>query len=277
MERIDRVTVGSIELISLLDANLELPGEVFLNVPPDKESEISSMPEKKLTASHVNAYIVKTGNSTLLVDAGCRDVFGPTGGFLIEALQNANIEPKEITDIFFTHLHPDHVAGAVDAEGTAVFPNAELKVVSDEYKFWHSDNFQDVDVNGKNFANMAKATIDAYGDRISMVSDNDTIVPGVTVLSLPGHTPAHAGFRIDEGGETFVHMGDALHAQALQLSDPKISIAFDVDPEQARKSREMVFDMVATDKLLCTGSHVITPKFGFLKREGTGYTLEMGA
>ena len=125
MERVNRVNVGSIELISLLDANLELPGEVFLNVPPDKEAEISSMPEKNLTASHVNAYIVKTENRILLVDAGCRDVFGPTGGFLTEALQNANVEANEITDIFFTHLHPDHVAGAVDAEGRAVFPNAE--------------------------------------------------------------------------------------------------------------------------------------------------------
>ena len=197
------------------------------------------MPEKKSYSFTCKCYIVKTENRILLVDAGCRDVFGPTGGFLTEALQNANIEANEITDIFFTIYILTTLQGQWTPKVGAVF-NAELKVVSDEYEFWHSDNFQDVDVNGKNFANMAKATIDAYGDQISMVSDNDTIVPGVTVLSLPGHTPAHAGFRIDEGGETFVHMADALHAQALQLADPKISIAFDADPEQARKSREMV-------------------------------------
>ena len=52
----------------------------------------------------------------LLVDSGCRDLFGPTCGFVHEEIAKANVKPEHITDIFFTHLHPDHVGGSINKE-----------------------------------------------------------------------------------------------------------------------------------------------------------------
>ena len=37
------------------------------------------------------------------------------------------------------------------------------------------------------------------------------------------------------------------------------------------KTRKMLFDMVSTDKLLCSGGHMLAPKFGYIEKSGTGY------
>ena len=90
-------------------------------------------------------------------------------------------------------------------------------------------------------------------------------------MDLPGHTPGHSGFRIENSGNLFIHMGDILHVPNLQLANPNISVVFDTDPEVALKTRKTVFDMICSDKILCSGGHIISPRFGYLERSGSGY------
>ena len=90
-------------------------------------------------------------------------------------------------------------------------------------------------------------------------------------MDLPGHTPGHSGFRIDDSNESFINLGDILHVPNIQLENPNISLLFDVDMEQGLKTRKMLFDMVSADKLMCSGGHMLAPKFGFIEKFGTGY------
>jgi glyoxylase-like metal-dependent hydrolase (beta-lactamase superfamily II) len=90
-------------------------------------------------------------------------------------------------------------------------------------------------------------------------------------VPLPGHTPGHCGFRIDDDNDSFVQMGDVLHTPNLQLANTNISVIFDVDVELGLKSRKQVFDMVCNDKIICSGGHMLEPKFGYLERFGDGY------
>ena len=170
-------------------------------------------------------------------------------------------------------LHPDHVAGAIDAEGSAVFKNASFKVTDLEYNFWTSDTFTDSEVNGNDWAGLARTASSAYKDKIETISFGKDIIPGVTSVSIPGHTPGHSGFRVDEGKETLIQMGDILHVPNLQLDNPKISTVFDVDSAAALKSRKEILDMVSTDKLLCTSGHMIQPKFGYIEKSGESYRM----
>ena len=66
-------------------------------------------------------------------------------------------------------------------------------------------------------------------------------------------------------------MGDVLHTPNLQLSDPNISVLFDIDVEQGLKSRKKAFDMVCNDRIICSGGHILEPKFGYLDKFGNGY------
>tara|TARA_Y100001978_G_scaffold150823_1_gene135935 strand:- start:9 stop:836 length:828 start_codon:yes stop_codon:yes gene_type:complete len=273
MSRISQTSVGNFKVTALRDGELSLPSEVLMNLSDEQSQQIKADENSKLATSNVNAYLIQTEGKNLLIDSGCRDLFGPTCGFLQDALKEAELEPNEITDIFLTHLHPDHVAGAINAEGSAVFENASFKVIDLEYNFWTSDTFTDTEVNGNDWAGLARAALNAYKDKIETISFGKDIIPGVTSVSIPGHTPGHSGFRVDEGNETLIQMGDILHVPNLQLENPSISTVFDVDSEEALKSRKELLDMVSTDKILCTSGHMIQPKFGYIEKSGASYKI----
>ena len=273
MSRISQTSVGNFKVTALRDGELSLPSEVLMNLSDEQSEQIKADENNKLATSNVNAYLIQTEGKNLLIDSGCRDLFGPTCGFLQDALKEAGLEPNDITDIFLTHLHPDHVAGAINAKGSAVFENASFKVIDLEYNFWTSDTFTDSEVNGNDWAGLARAALNAYKDKIETISLGKDIIPGVTSVSIPGHTPGHSGFRVDEGNETLIQMGDILHVPNLQLESPSISTVFDVDSEEALKSRKELLDMVSNDRILCTSGHMIQPKFGYIEKSGASYKI----
>ena len=102
MEDNNKVSIGNVEIIALQDGKLNLPIEVLKNLDENQTKEINSKPEENpLTLSNINAFLIKNGNKNLLIDAGCRDLFGPSCGFLMEKLNDNGINADDITDIFF--------------------------------------------------------------------------------------------------------------------------------------------------------------------------------
>src|SRR5439155_15696996 len=74
----------------------------------------------------VGAFVVRTGDRTILVDAG----YGPEppatvdgGASLIAHLAAHGLAPHEITDVVLTHLHADHI-GWTAIDGAPTFPRA---------------------------------------------------------------------------------------------------------------------------------------------------------
>ncbi len=273
MEVSNKIQIGSLEIIALQDGELNLPIEVLNNLSESQNKNLNSQPEENpLTLSNINAFLIKNGNRNLLIDSGCRDLFGPTCGFLINKLSDNGINPDDITDLFFTHLHPDHVGGSITENGEAVFKNATVKLSGLEIDFWKNGKFEKIDVNGEDWSNLAKTVLNAYNN-VETVNEKDMIIPDVHMLNLPGHTPGHSGFRIDSSGDSFIHLGDILHTPRLQLENPDVSLVFDVDMDQGLKTRKKMFDMVSNDKILCSSGHMLEPKFCYIEKSGNGYKL----
>ena len=137
MSRISEIAVGSLKVVALRDGELFLPSGALMNLSKQDLKTISNDESSRLAYSNVNAYLVQSKDQNLLVDSGCRDLFGPTCGFVQEALKEAGLVPGDITDIFLTHLHPDHIAGTINTDGTAVFENATLKVLDKAVSYTH--------------------------------------------------------------------------------------------------------------------------------------------
>ena len=72
--------------------------------------------------------------------------------------------------MFFTHLHPDHIAGAISTDGMAVFENAALQVLESEHNFWTKNNFDPIEVNGADWANLASSVLSAYDHKKEIIS-----------------------------------------------------------------------------------------------------------
>jgi hypothetical protein len=68
-----------------------------------------------------------------------------------------------------------------------------------------------------------------------------------------------------------------LHVLEIQVALPDTGTNFDVDCEQAKKSRKKVLDQVASDRLLVAGMYLPYPGFYHLVRQGDGYVLHAEA
>ena len=81
MSDLQELFIGSTRIVALRDGELSLPKEILLNVDDDTSAKISDE-NNQLTLNNVNAYLIFKDDKTLLVDAGCRDLFGPGCGFV---------------------------------------------------------------------------------------------------------------------------------------------------------------------------------------------------
>lgn len=222
----------------------------------------------------VNTFLVDLGGRLVLIDGGCGSGMGPTLGAFAGNLAALGIPPESVDVILATHLHPDHVGGLVTETGQPVFPNAELIVHAAEPAFWQNDanaaraasEFEQM------FFRLARSTLDAYRGRLRTTQGGE-VVPGVSVVPEPGHTPGHCGWLISSGGDQLLIWGDIVHMPGVQFARPDAGMAFDVDAAQARATRQRIFDMAATDRLRVAGMHLDFPAFGHVARAGEGYAF----
>jgi len=275
MTRTATQTIGSAEVTILTDGGIDFGAELFPGTEGGHIAELLAAQNADAIATNFNAVLIRNGGRVILCDAGPRDLFGPSCGFLPDAMREAGVAPGDIDTLYATHLHPDHIAGMITPQGAAVFPNAELALSAAELAFWgDAANTTGGDETLAGWGDLARAVLAAYGDRLRPVSSAGEIAPGLSALSLPGHTPGHGGWRLDSGGAQLIHVGDIIHAPVLQAADPEIAIAFDMDADTARATRKRLLDELASDGALFTGGHFLHPAFHTAVRDGSGYRLE---
>ena len=277
MSRINRTSVGEVEITVLNDGALDFPADVFAELSEPEAAELLAGAGKTAIQTNFNALHIRSQSRSVLVDAGAREFFGPTAGFFGEAMKEAEIREADITHLVITHLHPDHIGGTLTVGGEPVFPGAEFFVSDREYRHWTDDgNFVGADDHATEWRKLALDVLNAYGDRVTTVGADGEIVPGMRLLDLPGHTPGHAGLQIGSGRDQFIYAADILHAQDLQLARPEICAVFDADKEQAICSRQRLMDMLATDRIMFSGSHFLDCVIGYVEKSGDGFRIVPG-
>ena len=207
--------------------------------------------------------------------SGRREALGPTAGRLTRGLARVGVAPADIAAVVITHAHGDHVAGLLGADGAAAFPGARVFVAADEAAFWESDR-QDwtgsrVPPEGRTQATTtARKFLSGVGTRLQRASAGATLLPGVTYVPTPG-ARGHQAVRLTIGGETLLHIGDAVHQYALQFPRPDWTMAFDTRPAQAVTTRRALFASAAAERTRVLGYHLPFPGLGHVRAAGQGY------
>lgn len=269
-----RRSIGDHVVTTLLDGHLDIGLDALVGV--DAETGRALLNDAHIAGdaspTPINGFVIQGGGRTILVDGGAGPAFGPTAGAMPRALEAAGVAPEDVDLLVATHLHPDHIGAFTDAQGAAAFPNAELAVHAADRAFWlEPSNFSGAPEMMVNFAAMATSAVGAYQDRLIIVDADREIAPGLSTVHLPGHTPGHMGLVLASGDETLMLWADIVHVGPIQFARPEVTIAFDVDADQAAETRARVFDQAATDTMEIAGSHVDFPGFGRLEVEGDGY------
>jgi glyoxylase-like metal-dependent hydrolase (beta-lactamase superfamily II) len=274
-----RSKLGDFELTQFSDGARTFPiADTFVrNVPKASvlaAAEAAHMPQGQVTVPF-NPVLINTGSKLVLIDTG----FGPGAaapvGRLATNMAAAGVDPKSIDIVVLSHLHPDHANGIKAADGSLVYPNAEIKAPAPDLNFWMSEEnaAKAKDEATKNyFANCRKVLGDMMG-KITRYEWGKEVAPGITALDTSGHTPGHTSFAVSSGSATMLVQSDVTNIPELFLVNPEWQVMFDYDPEKAAQTRKKFYDMAAAEKTLIAGFHFSFPSMGYVEKSSTGYRL----
>ncbi len=271
---VHRMKLGNFEVTSILDGFIEADPRL-LNAPQELVKsllEAAQLPYGPVRIP-VNTFVVNTGEKLVLIDAGGAKLIGPNAGRLTQGLAAAGMEPSQIDEVFITHMHGDHLHGTVTPEGTALFPNANLRISQPDVDYWANPEVEakaPADQKGRFVA--AKRAKAAYGDRLKPFLLGSELVPGIQSVASVGHTPGHSCYMVTSGNARMLAIGDLIHIAPVQFSRPDVTIAFDWEQPTARGARQQIFDMAAKEDILIAAVHLPFPGLGHLRKEGTSYT-----
>jgi glyoxylase-like metal-dependent hydrolase (beta-lactamase superfamily II) len=97
------------------------------------------------------------------------------------------------------------------------------------------------------------------------------VIPGVTAVGAPGHSPGHTNHIISSGAGKVYVQGDLTHAPFLFVRNPGWHPFYDHDPIQAEAARRKVYDMLVAEKMPVQGFHYPFPALAHVEKTATGY------
>ncbi len=269
------LAIGDAVLTSVSDGNLVLP--LSFSYPDAPQDELiallkaNGLPTDSLMPD-CNVPILKTSDRLIMFDVGSGANFMPTAGRLIENMEEAGFDPADVTDVVFTHGHPDHLWGLIDDFDEIVFPNASFHMGRTEWEFWRDPGTVDTMPEArKTFAVGAQNRLSYLEDMINLFESGAEVLPGIEAVDTSGHTPGHMSFMLHGGAEPVLIAGDAILHFAVSFAHPGWPSGSDQDPEMGIATRLKLLDRLATDKASLTAYHLPTPGEGRVERDGSVY------
>ena len=269
------IDIGGAEITVVSDGNLSLPlGFVLPEIP---EADIKALFEANGMAMapltpDCNVTLLRRGDRLAIFDAGSGSNFRPTAGKLLEGMSAAGIDPADVTDVVFTHGHPDHLWGVLDDLDELVFPNAAYRMGRAEWDFWRDPATVDkMPDERKSFAVGAQTRMAAIAEKIELFAAGEEVLPGVEAVETAGHTPGHMSFMIHGANEKLFVVGDAISNAVISFQRPDWHSGTDQDPEQGAATRRALLDRLAAEQPRIIGYHLPHPGIGRVEKKDGAY------
>ena len=265
---------GDAELTVVSDGNLVLPAAFIF--PDIAEAERNALlAENGLPTDTIspdcNISLLRSGDRLAIFDVGSGPNFMPTAGKLVDNLAEAGIDPAEITDVIFTHAHPDHFWGLTDELDELIFPEATYRMAQVEWDFWRAaDTLDNMPEDRKSFVVGAQNRMPLIEERIELFAPGAEVFPGVEAVDTPGHTPGHVSFMVHGGGDPMLIGGDVL-SNTVSFARPDWHWGTDQDPALGAQTRKKLLDRLAADKVRLIGFHLPHPGNGMVEAKDGAY------
>ena len=262
-----RFTSGDFECLAIKDTSLMVNGEqLFSNIDKDVyKPQLKARGEKhKKIEIPINTLAVRS-DDWVLIDAGYGTI-GEDAGELASILKDEEIRPEHI---ILSHAHPDHFGGLLDKNGDETFGNTPIYICQREWMLMTSAEFAGENPGRAGYIEKYLLPVERQIERIECLNMSE-ILPGFSVIRLPGHTENHIGILIESQGEKIIFAGDAV-VHPLHLENLDWQCSFDADPGQARESRIKLAELAIELDAPVMATHFPFPGIGRIEQHGTAY------
>ena len=281
-------TLGDLRIHALDAGGQKLDGGAMFGVVPKPlwERRIPADDRNRIPLA-LRCLLVETPDALVLIDNGAGnkesdkfvDIYGlencasdparfPTR--LEEALHSLGFAPDDIDVMLNTHLHFDHAGGntRVDEQGAVhlSFPRAHYYVQKGEWEYahWRNERIQ-ASYLPRNFDPVMTA------GRLELLEGENEIVPGISVMRTPGHTPHHQSVLIRSAGQSALYLADVMPT-AAHLPLPWI-MGYDVEPLVTLESKRRLVARAQQEEWLLVFEHDPVVPWGYVGEKDGRLTL----
>jgi len=254
-------------------------GAMFGVVPKKMWQKMHPCDENNMCTWAMRCLLVQTGGRNILIDTGFgnkqdakfRSHFEPHGSdSLMNCLKTkAGLSPEEITDVFLTHLHFDHVGGAVninkDGNLVPAFPNATYWTNQKHYHWALNPNPRErASFLKENFVPLKDQGVLKYID----VEDGVEFLPGFNVRFVYGHTEAMMLPELTVGDQKILYCADLLPSPN-HVGLPYV-MSYDIRPLVTIEEKKRILTEVLESGTITFFEHAPEIQAGKLKRNDRG-------
>jgi glyoxylase-like metal-dependent hydrolase (beta-lactamase superfamily II) len=251
------------KLVPVIAENFKMDGGACFGVVP------KSIWQKHIPADENNmipmvsrCLLVDTGQRLILIDTGMGDkqsekffsYFHLFGDDSIEkSFREAGYTFGQVTDVILTHLHFDHVGGALKygEDGQTpetVFPNATYYCTKEQWDWALNPNPRE------KAAYFPENLLPLYDKgQLEFIHEPGTFCDGVELEIMHGHTRGQIVPVIDYKGRKLVFTADFI-ASVVNVPVPYVP-SYDIDPLTAMKEKEAFLTRAAKDDYVLFFEH----------------------
>ncbi|MGD8426447.1 MAG: MBL fold metallo-hydrolase [Balneolaceae bacterium] len=208
-------------------------------------------PAKGALKISLNPFLIQTDRQNILFDVGIGDFGEGTSTDIIKKnLELHSLSEYEITDIFVSHLHYDHIGGlAGHSQGywALTFPEANVWVSRQGWeKVIGRDRYYDDEKT--EFLHFLDAKANLH-----FLEEDDHPYPEITVQKIGGHTEFSQVLLYDDGNQKYMMAGDVLATRGEV--NRKFAAKYDFDAKKSMKSRKELTQKAYEEGYTIMGYH----------------------
>ncbi|MAW64904.1 MAG: MBL fold metallo-hydrolase [Flavobacteriales bacterium] len=260
-------------VFSVETGNFKLDGGAMFGVVPRSIWEKTNPADSKnLCNWAMRSMLIEDGNRLILVDTGIGDKqdekffshFNLNGDATLEkSLDSLGFHCKDITDVLLTHLHFDHVGGAVKREGEKFalnFPNAQ---------YWSNQKHWDwaLKPNAREKASFLSENMRPIEDlgHLNFIKNGNELGENIELLLVDGHTEQQMVPIVNYKGKKVAFCADLIPSVG-HLKLPYIP-SYDIRPLVTMREKSIFLEKAVKDNYVLFFEHdayneCCTLKFG---------------
>lgn len=208
-------------------------------------------PAKGALKISLNPFLVESKDRNFLFDVGIGDFGEDTTTDIIKGnLADLGLTEYDITDIFTSHLHYDHIGGLAGRSSgfwELTFPDANIWVSRQGWKkVMNKDEYYDGEKTEFIHFLDAKANL-------QFLDEQDQPYPEISIEKIGGHTEFSQVLLYDDGQQKYLMAGDVLATRGEV--NRKFAAKYDFDAKQSMKVRKELLKKAYKEKYTIMGYH----------------------
>ncbi|GAB3342628.1 MBL fold metallo-hydrolase [Larkinella ripae] len=235
-------------------------GAMFGVVPKSLWSRQNPADDRNLCTWAMRCLLIEDKNRLLLVDTGMGtkqderffSFYDPHGdASLLKSIRQAGYSEKDITDVLLTHLHFDHVGGAVRREAERLVPTFPAAI------YWsHSAHWQwAIHPNAREKASFLNENIEPLqqSGQLRFLDQQPFPFPEIELLQVDGHTEKMTLPVFRSNGRTVAFVADLIPS-AGHIALPWI-MSYDVRPLLTMEEKAHLLQQAAAENWILVFEH----------------------